>query len=75
MSNSFESQPTPLDQNESLEEREEILFDELDLAIKWDRPSILIAVYESEFTREDAVRFLEVEVIRPRSKSPSFSHR
>ena len=59
MSNSLESQLTPLDQNESLEEREEILIDELDLAIKWDRPSILIAVYESEFTREEAVRFLE----------------
>jgi tetratricopeptide (TPR) repeat protein len=58
MSNSLESQLTPLDQNESLEEREEILFDELDLAIKWDRPSILIAVYESEFTREDTARFL-----------------
>jgi Flp pilus assembly protein TadD len=47
------------DLRESLEEREDILFDELELAIKWDRPSILIAVYESEYTRKEIARKLE----------------
>ncbi|MCZ7667844.1 MAG: hypothetical protein M5U34_11835 [Chloroflexi bacterium] len=36
-----------------LAERIDALFQELQLAIKFDRPSILLAVYRSEFVRED----------------------
>lgn len=53
MNNSQDSGQPQKQLSESLEEREDILFDELDLAIKWDRPSILIAVYESEFARKE----------------------
>lgn len=59
MSDSQDSAQPQQDLRESLEEREDILFDELELAIKWDRPSILIAVYESEFTRKEIVKKLE----------------
>lgn len=50
------------DLRESLEEREDILYDELELAIKWDRPSILIAVYESEYTRSEIGKKLEARL-------------
>jgi tetratricopeptide (TPR) repeat protein len=59
MNNSQDSVRSQQDLRESLEEREDILFDELELAIKWDRPSILIAVYESEFTRKEIEKKLE----------------
>lgn len=59
MNKSQDSTQPQMDLRESLEEREDILFDELELAIKWDRPSILIAVYESEYTRIDVVKKLE----------------
>ena len=36
---------------ESFDERIEVLFGELELGIHWDRPSILLAVYASEFVR------------------------
>jgi tetratricopeptide (TPR) repeat protein len=45
--------------DESLDDKVEIFFEELELAIKWDRPSILIAVYESEFLRTDVEKMLE----------------
>ncbi len=38
---------------ESLDERTAMLFEELELAIRWERPSILIAVYESDITRAE----------------------
>ncbi len=60
-----ETQNQPVDPtqlNETLEEREDILYDELELAIQWDRPSILIAVYESEFTRKHVEESLEVRL-------------
>jgi tetratricopeptide (TPR) repeat protein len=44
---------------ESFEERIAILFEELELAIRWDRPSILLAVYESEIVRKEAQAELE----------------
>ena len=56
--NSQEVLPAPMNQNESLAEREDILFDELSLAIQFDRPSILIAVYESEYVREEVSKHL-----------------
>src|SRR3972149_3542826 len=38
----------------SFDERLDILFSEIELALKWDRPSILLAIYSSEFVRFDA---------------------
>jgi tetratricopeptide (TPR) repeat protein len=56
-----ESQPSadPDLPADSFEERIDILFEELSLAIHWDRPSILIAVYESEYLREEVFKILE----------------
>jgi tetratricopeptide (TPR) repeat protein len=42
----------------SFEERIEILFHELDLAARWDRPSILFAIYKSESVRDEVNRKL-----------------
>jgi len=39
---------------ESFDERINRLFRELEQAVKWNRPSILLAVYSSEFVRADA---------------------
>jgi tetratricopeptide (TPR) repeat protein len=36
----------------SLTDRIAIVFDELEMAIKWDRPCILFAVYQSEYVKE-----------------------
>lgn len=40
-------------ETEPLSDRIAVLLDELDLAIKWNRPCITIAVYQSEFVKED----------------------
>ncbi len=39
---------------EAFETRINRLFHELELAVKWNRPSILLAIYASEFVRADA---------------------
>jgi len=44
---------------EPFEDRIDILFRELELATKWRRPSVLLAVYSSEYVRADAVIALE----------------
>lgn len=49
----------PLD---PFDDRVEMLFDELELAIKWDRPSILLAVYKSEFVQADLERILHARL-------------
>ena len=36
---------------EPFEDRVDILFCELELATKWQRPSVLLAVYSSEYVR------------------------
>jgi tetratricopeptide (TPR) repeat protein len=43
---------------EPFDERVNRLFRELHRAVQWDRPSILLAVYRSEFVRADAARML-----------------
>jgi len=48
---------------ESLEDRVDILFKELELAVKWQRPSILLAVYRSRYVYADAVASLENHLI------------
>ena len=35
------------------EDRIEILFQEIELAVRWDRPSILFAIYKSDLIREE----------------------
>jgi tetratricopeptide (TPR) repeat protein len=44
--------------SEPFEERVVMLYEELELAVRWERPSILVAVYESEFVREEAQSLL-----------------
>ncbi len=52
--------PNTVSQNKaSFEENIELLFDELDLAIKWGRPSILLAVHKSKLGQDKASRILE----------------
>jgi len=58
-------------------DRVDVLYDELSLAIRWARPSILLAVYDSEFVRKDVEsilagrlsplgqRILDFEVTKP----------
>lgn len=48
----------------SLEDRVAILFEELVMAIKWGRPSILLAVYKSEFIRAEAEASLEEKLAK-----------
>ncbi len=44
---------------EPFEDRIDILFKEIELAIKWQRPSILLAIYGSEYLHADAATSLE----------------
>jgi tetratricopeptide (TPR) repeat protein len=50
--------------SESLEERVGMLFEELALAVKWHRPSILLAIYTSEFVCAEAQLILEKELAK-----------
>ena len=43
----------------SFDERLGILADELELAVKWQRPCILLVVYSSEYVRADVETALE----------------
>ncbi len=42
----------------TFQERIDILFHELELAVKWDRPSILFAIYKSEQVRDEVNNLL-----------------
>jgi tetratricopeptide (TPR) repeat protein len=55
------SLPVSVENNylEPFEDRIDILFHELELATKWQRPSVLLAVYSSEYVRADADIALE----------------
>lgn len=48
---------------EPLEDRVDILFREIELAVKWARPSILLAVYGSEYVYEEAAAALENHLV------------
>jgi tetratricopeptide (TPR) repeat protein len=52
----------PLELDDSFEEHVAALYGELEQAINWDRPSILLAVYASEFARADAEDALATEL-------------
>src|SRR5512146_592842 len=47
----------------SFDERVEILMKELELAVKWQRPCILLVVYSSEYVRSDVEATLENSLI------------
>ncbi len=48
---------------EPFEDRVDILFRELELAIKWERPSILLAIYSSEYVCTDAKTALKDKLV------------
>ncbi len=50
---SNESRPQELDISLPFQERIDILFREIELAVRWDRPSILFAIYKSDITRDE----------------------
>jgi superkiller protein 3 len=54
-----EPAPKPSQGQSSLQERVEIMAKELELAIHWQRPCILFAVYSSEYVRADVETMLE----------------
>jgi tetratricopeptide (TPR) repeat protein len=62
MNNPFSSGQVPSKSSESFEERITTLLEEVDLAIKWDRPSILLAVYASEVINNLAQESLEKQI-------------
>src|SRR5689334_11004680 len=51
--------PSKEQQSESLEDRVGMLFEELGLAVKWQRPSILLAIYASDLICAEAQLMLE----------------
>jgi len=54
MNNTYQDIRVAYQEVEPFEDRVDILFRELELAIKWQRPSILLAVYSSEYVHADA---------------------
>ncbi|HET6845358.1 MAG TPA: tetratricopeptide repeat protein, partial [Anaerolineales bacterium] len=57
----------------SFEERLGILRDELELAVKWQRPCLVLVVYSSEYVRADVQSALENELIDLGQKSVRLS--
>ena len=43
----------------SFQERIDILFREIELAVRWDRPSILFAIYKSDIIRDEVNSILQ----------------
>jgi tetratricopeptide (TPR) repeat protein len=62
MSRSAKSRPREPEKIDSFEERLEIIFEELSLAIRGDRPSILLLPYASEYIRAEVERLLEARL-------------
>ncbi len=57
------SAAVPGEARASFEERLEILMDELELAVKWQRPCLVLVVYGSEYVRADVEAALENELV------------
>ena len=72
MSRQHESNRTKPEPSESFEERIDVLFEELALAFLWQRPSILLASYESEFIRSRAELALERRLVESGKKLIKF---
>ena len=56
--------PSKEQQSESFEDRVDMLFEELALALKWQRPSILLAIYASDLVCAEAQLMLEKKLAR-----------
>jgi tetratricopeptide (TPR) repeat protein len=57
--------PNLISQNiKSFDENIELLFEELELAIKWERPSILLAIHKSKFGLDKAEQALERKLMK-----------
>ena len=54
---------------ESFDERVEILAKELELAIQWNRPAILLVLYNSEYVRADVESAIENFLIERHQKT------
>ena len=52
------------DSSLSFQDRIDILFHEIELAVKWDRPSILFAIYKSDFVRDEVNQLLNEELLQ-----------
>lgn len=63
MSRSSESVHKKPEQTESFEEHINVLFEELMFAIQWHRPSILLVLFESDYTKSVAELALETRLI------------
>ena len=63
MNNTYQDIRVEYQDVEPFEDRVDILFRELELAIKWQRPSILLAVYDSEYVHADAKTMLKNRLI------------
>jgi superkiller protein 3 len=54
-----ESHHQELDISLPFQDRVDILFREIELAVRWDRPSILFAIYKSDITRDEVNTLLQ----------------
>jgi tetratricopeptide (TPR) repeat protein len=63
MNNTYQDIRVAYHEIEPFEDRVDILFRELELAVKWQRPSILLAIYSSEFVHTDAKATLKNRLI------------
>ncbi len=63
--------PLERDLRLSFPDRIDILFHEIELAVKWDRPSILFAIYKSEFIRDEVNTLLKEKLGRIAQKTHS----
>ena len=61
MSNQPRIQPNTI---EPFEDRVDFLFRELELSIQWQRPSILFAIYSSEYVHSAAEADLEIKLVK-----------
>ncbi|HEY5270239.1 MAG TPA: tetratricopeptide repeat protein [Anaerolineales bacterium] len=55
----------------SFQDRIDILFHEIELAVRWDRPSILFAIYKSDFIRDEVDTLLREKLKKISQKTHS----
>ncbi len=53
----------------SFQDRIDILFHEIELAVRWDRPSIIFAIYKSDFIRDEVNALLREKLERIAQKT------
>ncbi len=63
MINTLQATLTASDTTEPFEDRVDILYHELELATKWQCPSLLLAIYSSEYVHSDAQQALENRLV------------